>query len=341
MSSLAQRRLGAKPSLQVLTKRDDQGKAKHTTIQLLDDGVFQQKYTIGDKVMDSVHRHMEIRYATRKVDGFKVVVKLRFKPGCFHGKTEEREWRTSTEFMLSLPPCEGVAQLFEVCEDNKAFYIVTELAKGMDLFEVLHSKVHFDMDGVREVMKPMLEAIAHFHENGCIHKDLKLENVVVDVGNGRIKGENWSPKSVKIIDFDTVEEWTPASPKAKDVLGTDQYIAQESYDGTYSPSSDIFALGVIMYKLATGKFPFKDEIFDDEAGQNYVGHPKMTQIRNRLKMAKINWGQECFVKNPALADLCARMLAFEVTDRPSAKDALKSDFFASSVPKFPTKAQGA
>jgi serine/threonine protein kinase len=187
----------------------------------------------------------------------------------------------------------------------------------------------------------------HTFKNGAVHKDLKLENVVIDCGNGRIKGPDWSPKSVKIIDFDTVEEWTPLSPKTKDVLGTDQYIAQESYDGTYSPSSDIFALGVIMYKLATGTFPFREEIFDDGPGQNVVGNPKMKQIRNRLKMAKITWGQACFVKSPALADLCARMLAYEVTDRPSAKDALKSEFFggpaspSTGPPPFLTKAQGA
>jgi serine/threonine protein kinase len=333
MASLAQRRLGNK-NLQVGTKPDQ---SKQRTIQSLKDGVFQEKYSIHEKVMDSTHSHMEIRYATRKVDNLKVVVKLRYKPGCFKGETEEREWRQSTEFMLNVPTCEGIAQLYEVCEDKKAFYIVTELAKGMDLFEVLHSKKgeSFSANGVREIMKPMLEAIAHMHANSGVHKDLKLENVVVDVGNGKVLAPAWSPKSVKIIDFDTVEEWTPMSPKAKDVLGTDQYIAQESYDGTYSPCSDIFALGVIMYKLATGKFPFNDEIFDDQPGENYVGSAKMKQIRRRLERAKIDWTKECFVKNPSLADLCSHMLAYEVTDRPSAKDALMSEFFGG--PGLPTK----
>merc|ERR1719482_1471245 len=136
------------------------------------------------------------------------------------------------------------------------------------------------------------------HENNAIHKDLKLENVVVDAGNGRIQADGWSPKSVKIIDFDTVEEWSPKSPKAQDVLGTDQYIAQEAYDGTYSPCSDVFSLGVILYRLVAGKFPFREEIFDDQPGENWVGSQKMKQIRNRLKMAKLDFGQECFKTNP-------------------------------------------
>jgi len=325
MSSLAQRRLNGKKLDPVQTTKE----AKQRTIEFVADGVFKKKYSVQEKVMDSVHRDMEIKFATRKYDNLKVVIKFRYKPGCFHSETEEREWRLSTDFMLNMPPSEGIAQLYEVLEDNEAFYIVTELAEGMDLFEVIHSKSvqTFSMNAVREIMKPILEAIAHMHENDGVHKDLKLENVVVDVGNGKTREPQWSPKSVKIIDFDTVEQWSPASPKAKDVLGTDQYIAQESYDGTYSPCSDIFSLGVIMYKLAAGKFPFNEEIFDDQPGENYVGSKKMQQIRTRLEKAKIDWSKECFVKNPPLMDLCSHMLAYEVGDRPSAKDALLSEFF--------------
>merc|ERR1719454_316917 len=105
-----------------------------------------------------------------------------------------------------------------------------------------------------------------------------------------------SPKSVKVIDFDTLDKWTPLSPAAKDVVGTDQYIAQEAYAGKYSPLSDMFAVGVIAYKLLSGKFPFHDEIFDDEAGENWVGSPKMLQIRRRLKVAKVDFSNSIFTK---------------------------------------------
>jgi len=328
MTSLSERRLGGK-KLFVLAKRDGQGNVQKGTIQLLEDGAFQEKYAIHDKVMDSTHRHMEIRYGTRKSDNFKVVIKLRYKPGCFSNKKDERDWRVSTEFMLSLPACEGVAELYEVCEDSKAFYIVTELASGCDLFELIHQKPRKELsaEAVKGIMKPILEAIAHMHENNAVHKDLKLENIVVDANAGKVQYPGWSPKSVKIIDFDTVEEWSPRTPKSKDVLGTDQYIAQEAYDGTYSPCSDIFSLGVVFYKLSTGKFPFREQMFDDKPGENWVGSPAMKQIRNRLKMFKVEYTQQCFVENPALAELCARMLAYDVGVRPSAQDALQSEFF--------------
>jgi len=314
-------------------------KPKPRTILPVEDGMFQEKYSMGDKVVDKPHRHMEVRYATRNADNFEVMVKIRYKPACFISRTEEREWRQTTEFMLNMPPCDGVAQLYEVCEDSEALYIVTELAPGMDLSELLDSEaVTFTVDNVREIIKPILEALEHMHENNAVHKDLKLENVVVDARKDEMTLPNWSPKTVKIIDFDTVVEWCPKSPKAKDVLGTDQYIAQEAYDGAYSPCSDVFAIGVLMYRLATGGFPFHPEIFDDRPGENWVGSPKMKQIRNRLQKEKINWGQSCFEQNPALGLLCARMLAHDTAERPSAKEALMSEFFGGpGLPKVSPK----
>merc|ERR1719409_2408831 len=98
-----------------------------------------------------------------------------------------------------------------------------------------------------------------------------------------------SPVSAKIIDFDTVQDWEPSSPKTKDVLGTDGYIAPEAYSGDYSPASDIYAVGVIMYKLLTRKFPSKAEIFDDQPGENYVGSPAMKRIKERLRKEQIDF----------------------------------------------------
>merc|ERR1719235_55446 len=114
---------------------------------------------------------------------------------------------------------------------------------------------------------------------------------------GRPSG-SLTPNTVKVIDFDTLDQWTPSSGVAKDVVGTDQYIAQEAYAGKYSPLSDVFAVGVIAYKLLCGKFPFHDEIFDDEAGENWVGSPKMLQIRRRLKVAKIDFSHAVFREQP-------------------------------------------
>eukprot|EP00928_Gymnodinium_smaydae_P009166 TRINITY_DN13394_c0_g2_i3.p1 TRINITY_DN13394_c0_g2~~TRINITY_DN13394_c0_g2_i3.p1 ORF type:complete len:192 (+),score=31.50 TRINITY_DN13394_c0_g2_i3:208-783(+) len=140
-------------------------------------------------------------------------------------------------------------------------------------------------------------------------------------------GGDLSPPSAKLIDFDTVQDWEPSSPKARDVLGTDGYIAPEAYGGQYSPASDIYCVGVILYKLLTRKFPFRSEIFDDQPGENWVGSPAMARIQERLKHEKIDFQRPPLNKCPAVADLLAKMLAFDAAERPSAEEAMGHPWF--------------
>merc|ERR1719382_1485258 len=131
----------------------------------------------------------------------------------------------------------------------------------------------------KAILRQLLRGVTALHNEGCIHKDLKLENVMV----ARSRSDSLVEPVVKLIDFDTAQTWEPSSPKAKIVLGTDQYISSEAYAGRYSPASDMFAVGVIAYKLVTGLFPFNGRMFDDEAGENWVGSPKMKQIQDRVQ----------------------------------------------------------
>jgi len=284
-------------------------------------------YEVGKEVMPSTHSYMKVCFATRKKDGMKVVVKVRFKPHCFRSREDERSWRHNTEFLLNMPDNSGIARLYEVLEDGKAFYIVMEKVEGRDLFETLEHEGKVTVDTSREILRQLLQSLVHLHSHNAVHKDLKLENVMID---GTLKAFNHAPDtpgSVKVIDFDTLEEWTPNSPTSKDVVGTDQYIAQEAYAGKYSPLSDIFATGVIAYRLLTGKFPFHDELFDDEAGENWVGSPKMAQIRRRLRVAKVDFSLAVFEENPEAADIIKHMLAYNELLRPTAAAALSHAWF--------------
>eukprot|EP00438_Fugacium_kawagutii_P017268 Skav234066 [mRNA] locus=scaffold619:297055:308284:- [translate_table: standard] len=208
--------------------------------------------------------------------------------------------------MLNLPETEGIAKLYEVLEDKRGYYVIMEKVAATPLPGLLP---------VAEVK----EALAELHARNCIHKALTQNptppaNAKADWDT--LSG-NQSPvkaglrAAVKLIDFDTVETVQPQTPKkAKahgDVLGTDQYIAQEAYDGNYSAASDIFAVGVIGYRpLLTAKFPYRAEIFDDEAGDNWVGSPKMKEsrpcecqeIREKLKSYKIDWNHRIFSLEP-------------------------------------------
>ncbi|CAJ1410962.1 unnamed protein product [Effrenium voratum] len=306
---------------------------------------FADFYDMGKEVMPSTHRYMKVNFATRKSNKQEVVVKVRFKPSCFRSRQDEKNWRQNTEFLLNLPDSLGVAHVYEVIEDPTAFYIVMEKVGGLDLFETLEQMRKIPVTTTREIMRQLLESLVFLHSHCAVHKDLKLENVMIDCGDALSKSSKSlsgaNLQAVKVIDFDTVEAWSPANANAKDVVGTDQYIAQEAYAGKYSPLSDIFACGVILYRLLTGKFPFHDDMFDDEAGENWVGSPKMAQIRRRLKVAKVDFSKEVFQENSDACDLVMRMLAYQENQRPTASAALEHPWFQESkaAPPFPPDIQ--
>mmetsp|Transcript_71185 Transcript_71185/g.153499 ORF Transcript_71185/g.153499 Transcript_71185/m.153499 type:complete len:398 (+) Transcript_71185:130-1323(+) len=280
---------------------------------------FSREYALGKEVMPSVHPGMEIRFATRLADKFEVVIKVRRKSNSFGNSQEEKEWRQSAEFMLNLPRSGQIAQIYCVLEDKDAYYVVMEKVGGSDLFEMLDAEGLLPIEEAKAVVRQLLKGVAALHEEGCIHKDLKLENVMVH--RNKINAEE---PVVKLIDFDTVEHYDPATPKpSRHVTGTDQYISPEAYAGVYSPASDIFAVGVIGYRLLTGRFPFSERVFEDEGGcDTRVGSPHMRGIRRRLREHEINYKHKAFVEDPQACNLIRWMLSMSESRRPTADLAL-------------------
>lgn len=313
-------------------------------------------YELQGEVMPSCHRDMEIKHAVARRSSTlgQVIVKVRRKPGSFVNKQDEQAWRASTELLLNLPASSSICKIYEVWEDPRAYYVVMEKVAGMDLCETTHAAGKLPVQEVKEVMRQLLQGVAEMHENGCIHKDIKLENVMLDRSasvspsspsrksptnrstgcrrplSASLSSQSLpcSPCSVKLIDFDTLIDWSPKSPKARDIVGTNQYIAPEAYKGHYSPASDIFSVGVIMYYLLTGDFPFDDRIFANDRGCNTADNPKMREFSSRVLNSQISWDYKVFESEPAAKRLLQTMLSGSFAYRPSALAALRHPWFA-------------
>eukprot|EP00747_Dinoflagellata_sp_TGD_P138124 gnl/TRDRNA2_/TRDRNA2_175751_c3_seq35.p1 gnl/TRDRNA2_/TRDRNA2_175751_c3~~gnl/TRDRNA2_/TRDRNA2_175751_c3_seq35.p1 ORF type:complete len:644 (-),score=131.68 gnl/TRDRNA2_/TRDRNA2_175751_c3_seq35:318-2069(-) len=318
------------PAIVAKSKSKEATAARVQSIVRIPDGHIEERYVIGEEVMPSVHKGMQVLFAKRQQDSMNVVIKVRWKDDSFPTASQERQWRVTMEMMLNLPKSENVCQLYEVLEDTEAYYVVMELVEGDDLCETILD-VEIPVPKCKMILRQLLTSLAHLHAKGCIHKDLKLENVMMDQSPKAalaMKAKyGVEQPAVKIIDFDTVEEWSPRSPKAKSVVGTKQYVAPEAYDGTYSPASDMFAAGVIAYRLLTGTFPYDDSIFNGPPGDNVVGHKKMKRMSEQVKNYDVNFSDTVFKNNPEAKDLVMGLLTSDENNRLDADAALKHPWF--------------
>ncbi|NUN16117.1 MAG: sigma 54-interacting transcriptional regulator [Myxococcales bacterium] len=134
-----------------------------------------------------------------------------------------------------------------------AFWVVTDYFADGDLSPWVRSRRPQDV--VLRCVFDLLRGLRFLHDNGLVHGDIKPENIVVDsLGNAR-----W-------IDFGFVSEWAAATETIGgtddlDLHGTPAYLAPERVFGRPpSPQSDLYALGITVFQLLTGGFPFDDDI---------------------------------------------------------------------------------
>jgi len=142
----------------------------------------------------------------------------------------------------------GVMRVFGG-EKRSRVYMVMEWCEGRLLRDILHEEGKLSQDRAIRIAIEVLEALEYIHTNGVVHRDLKPENIMVDTQD-----------RIKLIDFgiagdSAARRLTYANFTA--TLGTADYISPEQVKGKRGDGrSDIYAMGVILYEMLTGKQPF-------------------------------------------------------------------------------------
>lgn len=144
----------------------------------------------------------------------------------------------------------GIATVFALEQIDSEMYLVTEFVPGETLRDQL-ARGPLPLHRVLDVGVAVARALAAAHDHGVIHRDLKPENVMAVPGGG-----------VKILDFGLarLRNQTSAGPALTGdgtILGTPAYMSPEQIRGqAVEGRSDVFALGVLLFELATGRHPF-------------------------------------------------------------------------------------
>ncbi|CAN8321181.1 unnamed protein product [Cochlearia groenlandica] len=145
----------------------------------------------------------------------------------------------------------NIVRLHEVLASKTKIYMVLECVTGGDLFDRIVSKGKLSETEGRKMFQQLIDGISYCHNKGVFHRDLKLENVLLDA-----KGH------IKITDFglSALPQHFREDGLLHTTCGSPNYVAPEvlankGYDGA---ASDIWSCGVILYVILTGCLPFDD-----------------------------------------------------------------------------------
>jgi tetratricopeptide (TPR) repeat protein len=142
----------------------------------------------------------------------------------------------------------NIVDIYGIVEDGTDVYLVFEFVPGRTLADALKADGPVDLPRALSVIKEVAAAVAHAHERGIIHRDLKPSNVML-TPEGR----------VKVMDFGVARQAKDAVTRRTatgSVAGTPAYMAPEQEQGAVRRESDVYALAVCLYEMATGELPF-------------------------------------------------------------------------------------
>ncbi|TGZ79376.1 kinase-like protein [Ascodesmis nigricans] len=157
-----------------------------------------------------------------------------------------------------------IARLYEVVVTETLVWLVLEYCPGDELFDYLLKNGRIPVEKTRKIFAQLVGAVSYVHMNHCVHRDLKLENILMDAN-----------ENVKLCDFGFTREYEK-NKLLQTFCGTVCYCAPEMLKGEryIAQGVDVWSLGVILYALLRGELPFDEEIEDDTKRMILTGEPK-------------------------------------------------------------------
>ena len=203
-----------------------------------------------------------------------------------------------------------IVRIIEFYNTETSYYLINEYCKYGELYEQV--KNEFSETQIAVMFRQILSGIAYLHSNNIIHRDLKLENILInDIEKSITTNEDLF--LVKIIDFGTAKIFDKNKmPRA--IVGSIYYIAPEVILKKYGKECDMWSLGVILYMFIVGHAPFDGrsnrDIMEKIKGGKYLKNEK------RWKKA-----------SNEVKDLINKLLVLEPEKRLTAFEALRHPWF--------------
>lgn len=201
----------------------------------------------------------------------------------------------------------NVIKLYEIHDLDNEICLVMDFVKGGELLKKLNSRGVYSEAECAIILKSLLQIVLYLQSKGIAHKDLKLENILLEDPN--------DISSLVLIDFGLASTFN--SETISKSCGTPGYIAPELLNKTFNnlpEKIDVFSVGCIFHKLLTGNSPFYGLNLKEVAKANGEGNVNY----NSIALSFIS---------PCAKNLLQRLLEKDPLKRCSAKEALDHEFF--------------
>lgn len=196
----------------------------------------------------SQNRNATVRLYIHIKTGERVVMKILNKSSLIDPKKRHLLYQEITT-LQALGNHKHISELYEVIDSGDRIWIVIEYAAGGELFYFAKAKAPFSENDARDIFRPIVKVVAYMHSKNLVHRDLKLENVLLD-STGRLL----------LADFGFSRRYEPEDENdlVNSFCGTPQYEPPEIIKGIpYNPIYvDSWSLGVILFVLLLNSFPF-------------------------------------------------------------------------------------
>jgi tRNA A-37 threonylcarbamoyl transferase component Bud32 len=163
-----------------------------------------------------------------------------------------------------------IVQVYDFVQDGDQPWIAIELVEGKTIADYLHDKGVMPISETVQLVIQMAEALAYAHKRGVVHRDFKPANVILSIDG-----------AAKITDFGLAKiAQSSVHTQVGSFLGSPAYMSPEQTQGKVANVySDIYALGVTLYEMLSGRLPFTGD-FESVIVQKLTANPKPLSALN-------------------------------------------------------------
>ena len=259
---------------------DEWGMFKEAGMHEMTLSEIEERYHIAAII--SQNRNASVRLAIHNVTGDQVAIKILNKSTLREQHKKILLLREISTLKL-LGDNKHVTELYDVIDSGDRIWVIMEYASGGELFDFVKAKAPLPDSTAREVFRPIVKVVVYMNSLNLVHRDLKLENVLLDH-----RGQ------IRLADFGFSRYFDPTDSLIESVCGTPHYSPPEVIKAIpYNPIYvDSWSLGVILFVLLCGDFPFKGlsipELLQSIVKADLKIPPNPTEIASDLLIKLLN-----------------------------------------------------